>query len=367
MKHENDNEWLDPMLESQIHRESEQFDFQKWVENHPEEAQILRCGFEKSGRSAKTKPFEIWRFIMESKVTRYSVAAVVALAAVLVLFGPFGTPKNGGVVLADVQKKVAGIETIILRGTKTFTNPDEPDRIFEFDGIKCKFDIVRYQSTRYGVVEEGYAEGKLIYRATFNIPENQTLILFPKYKKYLKFASMDAMAKVMEIFTTPNGIIDLLIAGGAKNLGRDKIDGIEVEVFEFEDTEPLEPIKELLPRAVFNIQSFKGKVWIGIKEQLPVQIEGDLVIGKSFTTMFHELNLHEVNTMGEYNIELDEDIFDTNPPEDYTEITLSDILRMIPVKVKAGAAGLGLGFLMIPAGFIVRKRQKRKIAATNTN
>jgi len=296
---------------------------------------------------------------MESKVTRYSAAAVVALAAVLVLFGPFGTPKNGGVVLADVQKKVAGIETMIIRGTKTYTHPDKDGEIFEFDGIKCQFDIVRYQSTQYGVVEEGYAEGDLFYRLTFNIPENQTLILFPKYKKYLKFASMDALAKVMEIFTTPNGILDLLIAGGAKKLGRDKIDGIEVEAFEFEDTEHFEPIKELLPRTVFNIQGFKGKVWIGIKEQLPVQVEGDLAIGKTFTTMFQELNLHEINTFGDYNIELDEGIFDTTVPEGYTEITLSDILKMIPKEAKAGVAGL----VMVPAGFFVWRRRRKRAGA----
>jgi hypothetical protein len=357
MKNENDNQWLESMLERQIHREPEQFDFTKWAEKHPDEAGMLRRGFESSGRSMKTKPYKIWRFIMESKVTRYSAAAVVALAVTLILVGPFGTSKNGGVVLGDVQKKVAGIETMILRGTKTFTYPGEPDRIFEFDGIKCKFDLVRYHSTQYGLVEEAYAEGKPIYRITFNIPKEQTLILFPKYKKYLKFASTDALAKIMESFSTPNGILNMLLAGDYKKLGRDNIDGIEVEAFEFQDTEPLEPFKELLPKAVFDIQNFKGKVWIAIKEQMPVRIEGNLVIGKSFTTMFHELNLHEVNTLGEYNVEIDEDTFDTNPPEGYTELTLSDILQFIPVEAKAGIAGLGI----IPAGLIVWKR-RRKVA-----
>ena len=305
-------------------------------------------------KSAARRP-NLWRFIMESKVTRYSAVAVVTLGVAFVLLGPFGTPGNGGVVLADVQKKVAGIETMILRGTKTYTYLGEPDRIFEFDGIKCKFDLVRYHSTQYGLVEEGYSEGKLIYRITFNIPEEQTLILFPKYKKYLKFASMDAIEKIMESFSTPNGILNLLLAGDYKKLGRDKIDGIEVEAFEFQGTEPF---KELLPKAVFDIQNYKGKFWIGIEEQLPVRIEGDLVIGKSFTTMFNDLNLREVNVLDKYNIELDEDIFDTNPPEDYTELTLSDILQVIPVEAKAGLVGLGI----VPAGFIIWKKRRRKIA-----
>jgi len=360
MKHDKNDKWLDPLLSQHVRRMPAKFDFQKWAREHPNEERLLRSGYADSSRNAKTTVQNLWRFIMESKVTRYSAVAVVTLAVAFVLLGPFGTPGNGGVVLADVQKKVAGIETMIIRGTKTFTYPGEHDRIFEFDGIKCKFDLVKYHSTQSGLVEEGYAEGELIYRITFNIPEEQTLILFPKYKKYLKFVSMGALAKVMESFATPNGILNLLIAGDSKKLGRDKIDGIEVEAFEFEDTESLEPIKELLPKAVFDIQTFKGKVWIGIKEQLPVRVEGDLAIGKSFTTVFHDLNLHEVNTFHNYNIELDEDIFDTNPPEGYTELTLSDILPFIPIEAKAGVAGLGI----IPAGLIFWKR-RRKRAKTN--
>ncbi len=55
-------------------------------------------------------------------------------------------------------------------------------------------------------------------------------------------------------------------------------------------------------------------------------------------------------------------IFDTKPPEGYTELTLSDILPFIPLKVKAGITGLGLGFFIIPAGFIVRKKRRKKKA-----
>ena len=75
-------------------------------------------------------------------------------------------------------------------------------------------------------------------------------------------------------------------------------------------------------------------------------------------TIFHDLNLHEVNTLGDYNIELDEAIFDLTPPEDYTELTLTDILRSVPAQAKAGLAGLGL----VPAGFVFRRRRKRKRA-----
>jgi len=359
MKHENDNEWLDPMLESQIHREPEQFDFEKWAENHPEEARLLRCGFEKSSRSVKTKPYEIWRFIMESKVTKYSAAAVIVLAMALVLLSPFGTPGNGGVVLADVQQKVADIETMIIRGTKTFTHPDKDGDVFELKGMKCEFDLVKYLSKQYGLVEEGYVEDKLIYRITFNHPKRQTLVVLPPWKKYVTFTSTDKQMQLLENLT-PKGIMNLFMEGEHQELGRDTINGVEVEVFEFQNTEPF---MGLFPKPMFDIQSLKGKVWIGIKEQLPLRVEGDFAMGKSFMTMFHDLNLHEVNTLGEYNVELDEDIFDTKPPEGYTELTISDILSLIPVEAKAGLVGL----CILPAGFLFWKKRRRKRATTDPN
>jgi hypothetical protein len=352
MKEHKDEQWFDETISRATDLGRVKFDAEKWKEKY-----ILNNSHKQSYANFKYKPhYNIWRIIMESKVTRYSAAAVVALAAALVLFSPFGPSKNGGVVLADVLENVESIETMIIRGTKTYTLPGEDGEIFVFNGVKGHFDVVKYSSKKYGLVEEGYVGDKLIYRVTLNRPEQQTLLVLPVWKKYGTFACTDKQMQLLENLS-PKGIMNLLLAGEHKELGRDTIDGVEVEVFEFQDSEPF---KGLLPKAIFDIQGLKGKVWIGIKEQMPMLVEGDLFIGKSIMTMFNELTLHEVNTMGEYNIELDEDIFDINPPEGYTPITLSDILQMIPKEVKAGVAGLGLGIVIIPAGLIVSKRNRRK-------
>ena len=68
------------------------------------------------------------------------------------------------------------------------------------------------------------------------------------------------------------------------------------------------------------------------------------------------LSTNALNTLEEFNVEIDEGVFDTNPPEGYTELTLSDILQVIPTEAKAGLAGLGI----IPAGFIVWRRRRKK-------
>ena len=345
--------WLDEELTRAADFGTVRFDSEAWKKKYIlNESRESSFSYRYSGTHRR-----IWRTIMESKVTRYSAAAVIILALTLVLFGPFWTPGNGSVVLADVQQNVNGIETMIIRGTKTFTRLDETNSVFEFNGLKCEFDLVKYFSKQHGLVEEGYIEDKLFYRFTFNRPKRQTLLILPLYKKYGTFTSTDKQMQLLEN-GTPKGIINLLMMGDYRKLGRDNINGAEVEVFEFQDTESF---KGIVPKAIFDVQSVKGRVWIGIKEQLPVRVEGDLGIGKSLMTVFNDLNLHEVNTFHDYNVELQEDIFDTNPPEGYTELTLSDILPLIPTEVKAGAAGLGI----IPAGFVFWKRRGRKRATAS--
>jgi hypothetical protein len=357
MKEHKDEKWLDETISRATDIGRVKFDAERWREKY-----ILDKSPKASYANFKLKPhYNIWRIIMESKVTRYSAAAVFALAAALVLFGPFGPSKNGGVVLADVQQKVAGIETMVIRGTKTYLHPGKDGEVFEFLGTKYDFDLVKYFSKQYGLVEEGYIGDKLIYRVTFNRPMQQTLLVLPPWKKYGTFTSTDKQMQLLEN-ATPKGLINLMMKGEHGKLGRDTIDGVEVEVFEFQDTEPF---IGLIPKPIFDIQSLKGKIWIGIEEQLPVRVEGDMFIGKSLMTVFNDLNLHEVNTFHDYNIELDEDIFDTKPPEGYTELKLSDILQFIPIEAKAGVAGLGLCLFMVPAGFIVRKRHRKKKVMAN--
>jgi hypothetical protein len=350
MTNKKDKKWLDEKMAQATDFGKIRFDAQAWKQKY-----ILNESRESSFSYKDIKPHKnIWRLIMESKITRYSAAAVVALAMTLVLLSPFGTPGNGGVVLADVQQKVAEIDTMILRGQKTLLRPGEDGEVFEFDGIKAEVDVVKYHSKQYGYVEEGYAGDSLFYRATFNLPKRQTLLIFPAYKKYVTFSSTDKHAQLLENLI-PNGMVDLLVDSDYKELGRDNIDGVEAQCFEFQT---IESFKNLLPKPVLHMQDFKMKVWIGIEEQLPVRLEAELSIGKSLMTMFNDLILHEVNVLDKYNIAIDEDIFDIEPPEGYTEITFSDILPFIPMEAKAGVAGLGI----IPAGLIVWRRQKRKKA-----
>jgi hypothetical protein len=198
---------------------------------------------------------------------------------------------KAGVVLADVQQKVAEIDTMIMRGQKRLLRPGEEGDLFEFDGVKAEIDVVKYHSKQYGYVEEGYAGGSLFYRATFNLPKRQTLLVFPTYKKYVTFPSTDKQSQLLETLP-PDGIVDVLVGSDYKELGRDNIEGVEAQCFEFQT---IESFKNLLPKPVLHMQDFKGKIWIGIKEQLPVRLEAELSIGKSLMTHRATRRLHRNN------------------------------------------------------------------------
>ena len=323
-----------------MYREPAKFDLQQWTQEHPEESQLPARGFAQAGGIHETRTHYLLRCIMESKVTRYSAAAVIALAAALVLLSPFGTSRHAGVVLADVQKRIADTDTMVFRGQKIFSFPDDPN-------ISFKFDVVKYMSKAYGHTEEGYLGGKLAYRITFNLPKRQSLVAMAMWKKCLIFPCTDQQLRIVEKLH-PNGLIDLFLQTDFKVLGPGNIDGVEVEGFELQNIKPLEGI---LPKALFDLQADKSKaqVWVGVKELLPIKMEADIVIGKSLLTAFTELRLHEFCVLEKYNVELDAEIFDTNVPAGYTEFRFTDF-----IPVRAGLAGVGLG--AVPIGLVVSKK-----------
>jgi hypothetical protein len=344
MMRNDSNNWLERLLAKHMYHEPAKFDFQRWSQMHPEESRLLEGGFKDSGQTHETTIFYVLRCIMKSNVTRYSAAAVVALAIGLVLLDPFGWSKHSGVVLADVQKKIAETDTMVFRGQKIFTCTDDPNK-------SLTFDVVKYISKVYGHTEEGYVGGKQIYRFTLNLPEKQTIIVLPMHQKYLAFPCTEGQIKMLNNLT-PDGVIDLLLQMDYKALGTSDINGVEAEGFEFHD---FKAVQDIVPKFLFDIKEGKGVVWVGVKELLPVKLEADAVICPSLMTRFTECRLHEFCVLESYNVELGEELFSTAVPEGYTELKITDFL---PVKAGlAGGAGLGVVSVGLIAGKKLRKRK----------
>ena len=342
MMRNDSNNWLERLLAKHLYHEPAKFDFQRWSEKHPEESRLLEGGFKDSGRSHETRIFYLLRCLMKSNITRYSMAAVVALAIGLVLLDPFGWSKHSGVVLADVQKKIAETDTMVFRGQKIFTCMNDPNK-------SLKLDVVKYMSKVYGHTEEMYIGDKLVFRITINMPEKQTIIVMPKLQKYLAFPCTEGQIKLLNNLT-PEGLIDLLLQDNYKKLGTSDINGVEAEGFEIHD---VKAINDVMPKFLFDIKQGRGVVWVGVKELLPVKMVLEADIGPSLLTSFTEYHLQDTSVLESYNVELDEELFSTAVPEGYTELKITDFLP-----VKTGVAGAGLGAVSV--GLIAGKKLRKQ-------
>jgi hypothetical protein len=143
-------------------------------------------------------------------------------------------------------------------------------------------------------------------------------------------------------------VVDLLLESEYKRLGTATIDGVEAEGFEVQDLKSLESI---VPKFLMDLQQGKATIWVSTKELLPIRMEGDMRLGKTFTTLFMDVNCHEVTVLEKYNVELDPDLFQTETPEGYTEFPFIDFL---PGKLTLTSLG------MIPAGAVAWKGLRRK-------
>jgi len=290
----------------------------------------------------------LWRMIMDSKVTRYSAAAVVTLAAILVLLSPFGTSKNGGIVWAEVAEKVHQMPTAIHKEKCVFWEMGEEEPILEAD-------VIMYASDEYGWVEHVFDENGMLLAHVYFLKETQQfIIVLPADKKYLKLSLSGDWLNRMTGILTPYGLVDFFTSGHYTKLGRAQFDNFDVEGFEItENTHPnLLPIPEPL-RLVFPAKDMVAQLWIDVDTSLPVGFEVEFNTDRGLFTGFEKLHCEIRAYDIQWNAELPEGIFEPNIPDDYSEFTLTDF---IPTEAKAGLLGLGI----LPAGFAIWKSRRKK-------
>jgi len=337
MKNKKDEKWLDEIISRAVDFGEVEFDAQKWKEKY-----ILN---ETGETYLKIKAhYNIWRFIMENKITRYSAAAVVALAFILVLLSPFGSSKNGGIVWAKVAQNVSEIQTVVHKEKRLFyeQGQDEPFLIA---------NVMKYVSLDYGIVEEQYdAEGALLYRAYMLKKSGRVLMVLPPQKRYLELPLDETFVDKIDN-VTPKGLVDYFTSHLSKELGRSRFDGRDVEGFAINDTS-IFPIPDKY-RFLLPLEELRYRLWVDVESSLPVGAEAELTTGRGLLTWFKRLRVMVRAYDLQWDAEIPEGTFEPNIPDDYTETNLTDL---IPAKAKAGLVGLGI----LPIGIIFWRRRKRK-------
>jgi len=334
MSHRHDEDRLDRIISQAVDLGHVEFDRAKWLEqaaarrSHP-------------GGSQPQAPKTLWRTIMKSPITRYSVAATILVAASVVLIGPLGSRHS--VALADVAQKLSETRTIIHKERRIAWRQGENEPFFHGE-------VRKYISTDIGFMEEQYdPNGAVLHRAYF-LKEGQVIVVFPQSKRYVKLPSEKRMYDEMLKMSTPAGMVDYFTAMPCTKLGRSQCDGVDVEGFE---TRAFDfPWLQDYLKYLFPIDDLLARLWVNAETSLPVEIEMKMDVGRGLMNGFQKIRGEFTAYDFEWDVELPEGVLDPNIPSDYTQIDLGSMAQ-------ENAAWLGVGAAPI-LGFVACRRRRRR-------
>ena len=255
--------------------------------------------------SISSRP-SIWRAIMKSRVNK--IAAAVIIIVIIGLHQFNNSIKGTNVVWADVAERLEKVSSYTAQAHRALTETGQEEPFFE-----C--EILRYFSPEHGSVEESYEDGELVMLAYCSIAEKAAIIVFPQNKMYWRFDLNEELLSVAEYINPANtdGIMKLFGSERCTRLGSREIDGVRTEGFEVKDVKLFSQV----PRFLLNPEDINIRLWVNEETLLPARIEGEGFVGKGIMTGFKAFRYEEVMHSIEYDVEIDESIFDPNIPDDY--------------------------------------------------
>lgn len=244
--------------------------------------------------------------IFKVRLTKLAAAAII-VAAILGLH-QFGSSIRGtGIAWADVAERLGKVRSYKALADRAL------GEVGEEPFYQC--EILRHFSPDHGAVEESYVDGELVMLAYTLFSETSALIVFPQSKQYFRFDLNEELRSLVEFVNPANteGMMALFGSERCVKLGSREIDGVRTEGFEVKDVQ----VFSRVPRFLLEVKGVDIRLWVSEETLLPVRVEGEGLIGKGLLTGFKELRYSEVMYDIEYDVEIDDGIFEPNIPDDY--------------------------------------------------
>lgn len=352
MKRKQSDNRVDEMLARHLHGEPAAFDFARWAEKFPEEANRAAAGFPQAARQRRIQLKQIWRYIMTSPYTRYAGIAVVVVVSLCFLFPGGNSIVPESVAWADVQKALEEQTSARVTGTRNcFFGDDET--------LTYKLGVEKLFSLSYGYTDRTYTEdGTLIIEFTFHLPSGTVTVLFPTVKKYYRMEiPPDYRDRVQQI--TPEGFFEWLWASGDyRRIGPKQVQGTEAVGFEVPDlTDRLFEglgTKSTIANFFFSVRSMNARMWADPERRLPIRVEAEGEINPCLITGFRKMRLHEIDDSWDFDVDFDESLFNPEIPEDFEQLAA-------PGAAKAGAVMTSLALAGLPVLVVRRCRRRRAV------
>lgn len=260
----------------------------------------------------------IWRIIMKNRISKLAVAAVIIIG-VLIGVNHFGGSIDGAsVVWADVLKEVEQLKTAIFQ---VHTESE-----FIKDGDLLQVDKV--EATVYFLLGTGYRQDQSLIRhdrkieaSTYFLENESTMIAIMfkdgKQTRCIKSKISNEQRLQMIQENHPKNKVEKIISlsMNRKELGRDVIDGVQVEGIEVEG---------------YMLEMFangSARLWVDIETNLPVRIETEGTIKATALSESSKQIQKIVYDKFQWNIPLESSIFEFAIAPDCT-VEERDMLEM---------------------------------------
>ena len=235
--------------------------------------------------------------IMKSPITKLAATAAVIAIAVLGLFEFIGTDAGSGVVWAEVARKVQASRGVIFRSKDIYQDwrDDAPDYTMNyFSNTHARLDSYK---------------GDQIIQTIYDDFNTKTVILvdhLPSHKSYVKmtFEQMN-----QHRLNNPKSMIQRFLSCEHRELGQKIVEGVLCEGIEttdpaFDGSGPDYPTDSVIAR-----------IWVSVETGYPVQLENEIVRNNG------EIRIGGVSDQFQWDVELDERMFEPEIPADYIDIS----------------------------------------------
>ena len=232
--------------------------------------------------------------IMKRRISKLTAAAAVIIIAVLIINFQFST---SGVAWGALVEKIENVQSVVYHLTANVKMQGIPQ------GQIPNNETIAYYSSEYGTRAEQYMNGKLSFIMYLNPKENVSVSVMPDSKKFMKVTdkSPDELKQIAEK-DDPRAMVRHMMSAEYKHLGRDKINGIDVEGIECTG-----------PKVMGGMfEDATARLWVEIGTDFPVRIEIDGIVAGG------QMEMSMVIDDFQWNVELDQALFVPDIPSDYT-------------------------------------------------
>lgn len=234
------------------------------------------------------------RNIMKNPMTKLAVGAAIIAAVVLGLFEFISTDTGSGVVWADVAQKVQACQGVIYRGRETDLNsPDTGDdySIHYLSSTKSRFDA--------------YKDDEITKTFYDDFTTKTSVFVGHGHKSYIR-RTVEGM-KQDNVWTDPKSLLQKFLSHEYRELGQETVEGVLCEGIETTDA--------AFAGSGFPIDSLTARIWVSVETRYPVRFEANLVANGG------EMRFEVIVDQFQWDVELDESLFEPNIPADYINIS----------------------------------------------